>query len=71
VTVFDDGTLHVDFAQRLVTIDGQSVHLNSKEYLLLAALVRGEGQPVSIPELIVGFCGNVPPATASTAVKCM
>jgi two-component system KDP operon response regulator KdpE len=40
---FDDGTLHVDFGQREVTVEGQPVHLSPKQYLLLVTLVRRQG----------------------------
>ena len=70
VTAFDDDTLHVDFVQREVTLDGQPVHLSSKEYVVLVTLVRREGQPVSVPELIAHIWGDdAPPGGGTLAVR--
>ena len=52
VTVFDDGTLHVDFAHQEVTIDGDPVVLTPTEYRLLATLARHQGQVLSSDQLI-------------------
>jgi two-component system, OmpR family, KDP operon response regulator KdpE len=58
VGTFDDGTLHVDFGQREVTIEGQPTHLSPKQYVLLVTLVRRTGQQVSVPELITLIWGD-------------
>ncbi len=52
VTTFDDGTLHIDYAQREVTIDGSSVVLTPTEYRLLTTLTRHQGQVLSADQLI-------------------
>jgi DNA-binding response OmpR family regulator len=52
VTTFDDGTLHIDFAQQEVTIDGSVVVLTPTEYRLLATLARHQGQVLSSDQLI-------------------
>ena len=52
MTTFDDGDLHIDFAQSAVTIEGQPVALPPKQYLLLVTLVRHEGETVSFHQLI-------------------
>jgi len=50
-TTFDDGTLHINFVQRKVTIDGMLVDLTPIEYRLLAALAHNKGQVLSSREL--------------------
>ena len=52
VTTFDDPPLHVDYAQRLVTIDGVPVVLTPTEYKLLTTLTRHQGQVLSQDQLI-------------------
>jgi two-component system KDP operon response regulator KdpE len=42
--VFRDGALTVDFARRLVTIDGGDVHLTPTEYDLLRELITNAGK---------------------------
>lgn len=42
--VFDDGRLHLDLARRVVTLNGQPVHLSRKEYGVLALLARYPGR---------------------------
>lgn len=52
--IYDDGSLHVNFATHEVIVDGAPVALTPTEYRLLAALVRHRGQilsPVRLLEL--------------------
>ena len=51
VTIFDDGTLTLDFANGEVTFEGRSVELDPTEYKLLVALVRHRGRFLSSREL--------------------
>ncbi|MET4578721.1 response regulator transcription factor [Ottowia thiooxydans] len=50
--VFDDGTLHIDLAQREVQVLGQSVILTRKEFALLALLVEQSGRLVPQSQLL-------------------
>ena len=52
MAAFDDGTLHVDFVQQEVTMDGKAVNLTPTEYHLLVALVQNLGRVPSSEELI-------------------
>ncbi len=52
MTAFDDRTLHIDFNQQEVTLDGKPVDLTPTEYRLLATLVRHRGQVLSPEELV-------------------
>jgi DNA-binding response OmpR family regulator len=49
---YDDGTLNVDFAQRLVRVRGEEVALTPLEYRLLAAFVRHPNQVLSHEQLL-------------------
>jgi two-component system KDP operon response regulator KdpE len=49
---YDDGRLRVDLARRLVTLDGEPVHLTRKEYGLLAMLVRHAGRVVTQQQIL-------------------
>ncbi|HET8942431.1 MAG TPA: response regulator [Rudaea sp.] len=49
---FDDGSLRVDLARRLVSVDAKTVVLSRKEYALLAILVRYAGRVVTQPQLL-------------------
>ena len=70
MSTFEDGILHVDFAQRDVAIDGQPVQLNPKQYQVLVTLVRSQGQSVSVPELIAAVWGDdVPFGVGTTAIR--
>ncbi len=68
VTTFDDGTLHVDFAEREVHVDGQQVVLTPTEYRLLTTLVRHQGQVLSSDQLI-GLAWDDPSGLAPSRVK--
>lgn len=50
--VYSDGVVTVDFAQRAVTVDGESVALTPLEFRLLAALVRHANQVLSREQLL-------------------
>jgi two-component system KDP operon response regulator KdpE len=43
-SVVDSGALHVDLAQRVVTLEGREVKLTPREYKLLAALAKHPGR---------------------------
>jgi len=49
---FDDGTLSIDLARRIVLLDGTSVHLSRKEFDVLAMLVRHRGRVVTQQQLL-------------------
>lgn len=50
--LFDDGTLHIDLAQREVQVLGQAVVLTRKEFALLALLVEQSGRLVPQSQLL-------------------
>ena len=50
--VFDDGNLRVDLSRREVQLQGESVALTRKEYMLLALLLRHAGRVVTQPQLL-------------------
>jgi len=52
VTTFDDPPLHIDYAQREVTMDGNPVVLTPTEYRLLTTLTRHQGQVLNQDQLI-------------------
>jgi DNA-binding response OmpR family regulator len=52
VTTFDDPPLHMNFAQRRVTVDGNAVALTPIEFSLLATLTRHRDQVLSTDQLI-------------------
>ena len=51
------GTLVVDSLKRLVTRDGEAVHLTPKEYDLLTLLIRHAGRVVTHRQLLAGVWG--------------
>ena len=51
------GGLVIDFQKRLVTRDGEVVHLSPKEYELLAKLAEAGGKVLSHKELLVAVWG--------------
>jgi DNA-binding response OmpR family regulator len=57
VASFDDGTLHIDFEQQRVTLDGHPVDLAPAVYKVLTRLVLTPGGIVSGEELagLTGF----------------
>ena len=50
--VFDNGRLKVDFAARLVYVDGERVDLSPKEYELLFYMVKNRGLALSREKLL-------------------
>jgi two-component system KDP operon response regulator KdpE len=50
--VFDDGHLRVDLARRLVSVDGEPVHLTRKEFAVMALLVRNPGRVLTQQQLL-------------------
>lgn len=68
-TDFDDGSLHVDFAQREVIINGKFVDLSPHHYLVLSTLIRHQGQPVSVTELTSVLWGDDPPDYFSVSLR--
>jgi len=65
---FDDGHLGVDFAARVVTVDGDAVALTPIEYRLLVALVQHAGQVLS-PEQLLELAWGDPTAVGTDRVK--
>lgn len=51
-SVYDDGHLHIDLAQREVRVSGQPVTLTRKEFALLAFLVAQPGRLVTQSQLL-------------------
>jgi two-component system alkaline phosphatase synthesis response regulator PhoP len=65
------GPIHVDPGTHLVTLNGEAVTLRPKEYDLLVALLRREGQVASRAELLEevwGYSGEVYSRTVDTHV---
>jgi len=56
-SLFAFGDLRVDLASRVVTRDGQDVHLTPVEYKLLAALVRNAGRVMTYQQLLEDVWG--------------
>jgi DNA-binding response OmpR family regulator len=55
---YEDDLLAIDFAQRLVRVDGREVALTPLEFKLLAALVRHANQVLSHEQLLELVWGN-------------
>ena len=68
VTAFDDGTLHIDYAQQEVAVDGQVVIFTPTEYRLLATLTRHQGQVLS-PDQLIELAWDDPSGLAPSRVK--
>ena len=49
---YDDDRLHIDLAQREVSLDGQVLSLTRKEYAVLAMLLRHSGRVVTQQQLL-------------------
>jgi two-component system, OmpR family, KDP operon response regulator KdpE len=49
--LYDDGYLHIDIENRVVTREGQPLSLTSREWSVLTCLVRHAGRPVSFEQL--------------------
>jgi len=56
--VFDDGHLHVDIAQRIVSLDGLPVRLSRKEFDLLRVLISYRGRIVTQRQLLTEVWGK-------------
>ena len=50
--VFDDGHLRIDLARRLVSVDGEAVHLTRKEFAVMALLVKDAGRVVTQQQIL-------------------
>ena len=59
LTSFDDGTLHIDFVQQEVTVDGEPVDLKPPEYRLLVTLALHQGE-VFTPEMLIELFWETP-----------
>jgi DNA-binding response OmpR family regulator len=55
--LYDDGTLRVDLDRRVVTRQGQSVHLTPTEFRLLSYMMRQGGRVVPHEELLTEVWG--------------
>src|SRR5947199_225881 len=55
--VAEFGKLKVDFVRRLVTVDGQTVHLTRNEWRLLEQFARNPGRIISHEELLTRAWG--------------
>ncbi|MBU1191656.1 MAG: response regulator [Gammaproteobacteria bacterium] len=51
-TVFEAGGLHVDLAQREVSVDDESIHLSKKEYELLRLLINHPGRVLTHQQIL-------------------
>ncbi len=56
--VYDDGYLHIDIENRVITREGQPLALTSREWSVLTCLVRHAGRPVSFEQLAREVIGN-------------
>lgn len=56
--IFTAGPLRVDFAQRLVQVNGQEVKLTPTEYDLLKALIKNSGKIMTRPKLLSEVWGT-------------
>ena len=56
--IFTAGPLKVDFAQRLVQVNGQEVKLTPTEYDLLKALIKNSGKIMTRPKLLSEVWGT-------------
>lgn len=52
VSVVERGTLRIDLARRLVTLDGAEVHLTATEYALLALFARHAGRVLTHRQIL-------------------
>ena len=55
---YDDGRLSVDFARRLVALDGRAVHLTDTEFKLLTCFVRKPNRVLTYDELLNQVWGH-------------
>jgi DNA-binding response OmpR family regulator len=52
VASFDDGSLHIDFDLKGVTLEGRVVDLRPKDFGVLTVLVRHQGVTLSLERLV-------------------
>ncbi len=57
LSIFDDGTLKIDFAQRQIYLHDQVIYLTRKEYQLLNLLVKHKGQLITQPQILKELWG--------------
>jgi len=57
-TTLVDGSLSVNPAEQMATIDGQRLQLTKKEYLILLMLLRGKGQHFSREQIMATVWGD-------------
>jgi DNA-binding response OmpR family regulator len=68
VALYEDGTLHIDFEQRQVIVDGHPVDLAPAVYKVLRRLVLRPGDIVSGEEL-AGLTGLSPQRVRSVVAR--
>jgi two-component system KDP operon response regulator KdpE len=56
-STFDSDELHVDFAHRIITVDGNEIHLTPKEYDLLQYLVSNANRVLTHRQLLTKVWG--------------
>jgi two-component system, OmpR family, KDP operon response regulator KdpE len=56
--IYDDGYLHINLQDRVVTRDGRSVSLAAREWSVLTCLLRHAGRPVTFEQLAREVIGN-------------
>ena len=54
---YQDTRLTIDFANRAVTLDSQSISLTAKEYLLLSFLAANQGEIFTRTDLLLAIWG--------------
>lgn len=54
---YDDGKMHIDFADMRVTCNGENVRLTRKEFLLLEHLIQNSGRVASRQQLLDNVWG--------------
>ena len=57
-TVFVNGTLAIDYASGIVTLEGQEIHLTALEYKILCLLARNAGKVLTHSYIIDQIWGN-------------
>ncbi|MFT4300912.1 MAG: response regulator transcription factor [Desulfovibrio sp.] len=60
-SIFENGSLHIDYAAGCVTVEGQEVHLAPMEYKLLCLLARNAGKVLTHRTILQSVWGNVLP----------
>ncbi len=57
-SIFENGSLHIDYAAGCVTVEGQEVHLAPMEYKLLCLLARNAGKVLTHRAILQAVWGN-------------